>query len=159
MAEFDRLFQVNKRKIALHQLERAILLFLNEKDFISSLTLAGAAEEILGAYVRNNEKEACVDTQAKLLKEGDLSDMSEKEIKFLHLNLARNALKHFNDAKEENMSLALETESIALIVRALDNVVKLEIKFSNAMNDFVKWVQKNRPDIANPENGVEIVRP
>ena len=159
MAHFDKLFHVNKLNIALHQLERAILLFLNENDFISSLTLAGAAEEILGTYVKNKDKEPCVEVQAKLLKDQDLFELSEKEIMFLHLNLARNALKHFHDEAEENMSLALETEAIALIVRGLDNVVKLEIKFSKAMNDFVLWVKKNRPDIANPENGVEIVRP
>ena len=159
MAHFDKLFQVNKLNIALHQLERAILLFLNENDLISALTLAGAAEEILGTYVKNKGIEPCIVAQAKLLKDQDLSALSEKEIKFLHLNLARNALKHFHNEAEEHMALALETEAIALIVRGLDNVVKLEIKFSKAMNDFVLWVKKNRPDIANPENGVEIIRP
>lgn len=158
MAHLDTLFQINKLNIALHQLERAILLFLNENDFISALTLAGAAEEILGTYVKNRNKVPCVDVQAKLLKNQDLSELSEKEIKFLHLNLARNALKHFHNKTEEDMSLALETEVIALIVRGLDNVVKLEIRFSNAMSDFVFWIKRNRPDIANPENGIEIIK-
>jgi len=134
-------------------------LFLDESDFISALTLAGAAEEILGTYVKIKNREPCVVAQAKFLKDQNLSELSEKEIKGLHLNLARNSLKHFHDEAEENMSLSLETEAIALIVRGLDNVVKLEIKFSKAMNDFVLWVIKNRPDIANPESGVEIVRP
>ena len=34
--------------VAERQLERAIALFLDEEDYVSALTLAGAAEEILG---------------------------------------------------------------------------------------------------------------
>jgi hypothetical protein len=34
------------------QLERAILLFPNEKDFLSAITLAGAAEEPLGKMLK-----------------------------------------------------------------------------------------------------------
>lgn len=149
MTYLDTLFQVNKLTIALHQLERSILLFLIEKDFISAITLAGAAEEILGTYVKNMNKETCVDTQAKFLKDTELTQMSVKEIKFQHLNLTRNALKHFHNEAEENMTIALETEAISLIVRGLDNVVKLEIKFSQAMKDFARWVTEHRPDLAS----------
>jgi hypothetical protein len=158
MAHFDKQFHVNKLNIALHQLERAILLLLNENYFSSSLTLAGAAEDIFSGICKNKNKKPCVEAQAKRLKDQGLSELSEKEIKFLHLNLTRNALKHFHDEADENMSLALETEAIALIVRGLDNVVKLEIKSSKSMNDFVLWMKKNRPDITNSENGVEIDR-
>ena len=41
--------QITKLEIALHQLNVAIRLFL-EGDYLSSLTLAGAAEEIWGVY-------------------------------------------------------------------------------------------------------------
>ncbi len=44
---------MNKKSIALHQLNRAIELFLDEKDYICSITLSGAAEEILGRMVEH----------------------------------------------------------------------------------------------------------
>lgn len=157
MAEFDRLFRINKTNIALHQIERAILLFLNEKDFICAITLSGAAEEILGTHAKNSGKEPCVESQAKLLKNTTLPELKEEEIIHSHLNLARNALKHSrkhpNDTKEENMSLALETEAIALIVRALDNMAKLGIEYSKPMNDFVFWAHTHRQDIASHQHG------
>ncbi|MGB5774116.1 MAG: hypothetical protein WBP89_05600 [Sedimenticolaceae bacterium] len=96
MAEFDRIFSFDKQGAALQQLDRAILLFLNEKDFVSSITLAGAAEEILGALVSKAGGTPCVTDQARRLKESKLPHLSEKQIAFNHLNLARNALKHFN---------------------------------------------------------------
>ena len=39
-------------EIAKRQLERAISLFFDEQDFVSSLTLAGAAEKILGKILK-----------------------------------------------------------------------------------------------------------
>ena len=43
---------LSKLDIALAQVERAIFLALDESDFISAVTLAGAAEEILGSLLR-----------------------------------------------------------------------------------------------------------
>ena len=47
--------------IAEIQLTRAIKLFFKDQDYISSLTLAGAAEEILGALVRKSGKKHALD--------------------------------------------------------------------------------------------------
>lgn len=159
MPEFDKVFTLSKKEIALQQLNRSVSLFLVEKDFISSITLAGAAEEILGSYVRKSENDPCVVTQAKYLVSVGASNLSEKEITFNHLNLARNALKHFNISTEESISLALETEAIAIIVRAIENMRVLRIEFSREVNAFILWVKSERKDIADPEVGVEIVRP
>jgi hypothetical protein len=38
----------NKIDLAIEQLETALFLFLERKSYVSALTLAGAAEEILG---------------------------------------------------------------------------------------------------------------
>ena len=43
--------QLAAKEIALTQLETALRLFLEGRDFISTITLAGAAEEILGGLV------------------------------------------------------------------------------------------------------------
>lgn len=39
---------LNKIDLAIEQLETALFLFLEHKNYVSALTLAGAAEEILG---------------------------------------------------------------------------------------------------------------
>ena len=46
--DLDALPWYTKQQVAEHQLDRAIKLLLDEQDAISSVTLAGAAEEILG---------------------------------------------------------------------------------------------------------------
>ncbi len=43
----------SKLEIAVHQLERAIKLYLDEKYYISTITLAGASEEILGKIIES----------------------------------------------------------------------------------------------------------
>ena len=48
--------------IAERQLERAIVLFLDDKDYVSALTLAGAAEEILGKLLNKAGKEHWLDS-------------------------------------------------------------------------------------------------
>jgi hypothetical protein len=49
--DLDSLPWYTKQQLAEHQLDRAIRLLLDEKDAISAVTLAGAAEEILGKLV------------------------------------------------------------------------------------------------------------
>ena len=54
---WDEIPWYSKLELAEHQLERAITLFLDEKDYISSITLAGASEEILGKLLIKNGQE------------------------------------------------------------------------------------------------------
>jgi hypothetical protein len=42
----------NKVNLAIEQLETDLSLFLDERSYVSALTLAGAAEEILGMALR-----------------------------------------------------------------------------------------------------------
>ena len=50
--------------IAITQLNAAIRLFLDDKDYISSATLAGASEEIVGAMLRRNGEDAALDVDS-----------------------------------------------------------------------------------------------
>ncbi len=64
----NALIKIKKIDIALVQLETAIDLFLYKCNYICAATLAGAAEEILGAIVRRSGKpnaldELCVTAQ------------------------------------------------------------------------------------------------
>ena len=47
----------NQLVVCEHQLNKAIELFLDEEDYYCSATLAGAAEEILGALLSESGKE------------------------------------------------------------------------------------------------------
>lgn len=50
--DLDSLPSYTKQELALHQLDRAIQLLLDEGDAISAITLGGASEEILGEMVK-----------------------------------------------------------------------------------------------------------
>ena len=43
--------KLHKTEIARHQIDTAIDLFLEDKDFISALTLAGVGEELTGKLI------------------------------------------------------------------------------------------------------------
>ena len=47
-------FYKTKQEVAIHQLERAIDLFIQEEDIICATTLAGASEEIFGKLLEKN---------------------------------------------------------------------------------------------------------
>jgi len=50
--DLDSLPSYTKKELALHQLDRAIQLLLDDNDAISAITLGGASEEILGEMVK-----------------------------------------------------------------------------------------------------------
>lgn len=111
--------------IAQIQINRAVLLFLDENDYISSLTLAGAAEEILGGVLRRQGKIPAIenivaggmDTQKALF-----GIVSPKKLLFNSLNEDRNKLKHFNE--QEPLHISPGYSSSRMISRAITNYVE-----------------------------------
>ena len=55
--DIDKMLTLTKQQVAEHQLERALRLFLDERDYVSAITLAGASEEILGRLLAKEGKE------------------------------------------------------------------------------------------------------
>jgi len=51
----------HRSEFAKQQLRTAVLLFLNDKDLSSVITLSAAASNILSQFVRNSGKESFVD--------------------------------------------------------------------------------------------------
>ena len=101
--------RITKRKIAETQMLRAVLLLENEQDPISALTLAGAAEEILGKMVQKLGKSTAFDDWVVFdqsfwdfaVKRANaagqkLAAPDEKQIK-RRVNRTRNELKHVID--------------------------------------------------------------
>lgn len=136
---------VGKVDLAIKQLETAIRLFL-EEDYICAITLAGAAEEILGKLVKRTGHDAAhAKLTNRLISEYQLP-ISPKELNDKYLNYARNTLKHLDDVKD-TVELEPQTEAISMIVRSIINLLILDQSVTYNTPDFFAWVSANRDDL------------
>jgi hypothetical protein len=138
---------LSKPQIALIQLNEAISLFTQER-FLSALTLAGAAEEILGKLlIRRGELPAVKESTAaieRLRAETGLTVMGEASEREMidAWNQARNTAKHLVGPEGESVTLNLCDEAYWMIRRALANAEKLGLQVAGAQ-DFENWVVIN----------------
>ena len=140
---WDEMPWYSKLELAEHQLDRAITLFLDEKDYISSITLAGAGEEILGNLLKKNGQEYEMEglKNAFALEYGQGWEEHEKWLIY-YLNYYRDNLKHLESkppkggSPEETSidSIPIYPEAaIKMIDRALVNYWKVTGKQSKNM--------------------------
>lgn len=115
--------RLHKVEIAKRQIEVAAELFLNDGDFLAIITLAGAAEEILGTLVRRQNKKAMIDHLVELDKR--LTGGRDFNVINQEVNLSRNALKHARDPNEDEMEIE-PGDALAMLMRAIVNYTKLE---------------------------------
>lgn len=136
---YDRL------SLAKEQLDTALKLFLDDNNYSSAITLAGAAEEIFGQAISlagdKNALEQSYELMADVhaLIQGvnlDKKYYVEKE------NLARNALKHLQEDKGETITIDLEDAACWMLVRALQNARKLNYNFDRLF-EFENWFGQN----------------
>ena len=129
-----------KREIAIQQLETAIRLFQERKDPFSVITLAAAAEEILGRYVEASGKT----NSLQVLRDAALAiqqiEGNENPISVVdRANYARNNLKHLNLNRPEHCVFIDEwQEAEDMLARATDNYWLLENCFSPLIEDFLQ---------------------
>lgn len=137
--------QVSKIDAAVNQLDWAIKLFLDHQEYVPAITLAGAAEEIVGEAVSS---EAAYRILKKSLSEK--TGIEEKVISQEHLNKTKNWLKHWKEMKEEeSLEIELETEAIQYIVRAISNLLVHDSSFTSETLRFFKWLNENKKDLLN----------
>ena len=132
--------------LAVEQLGDALRLFLDEQRYASALTLAGAAEEVLGRAVEHGggtsnlqwkfSKVAQVD-QALFGKPLKWSEFVDEE------NAARNALKHMREPDEHTLDTDLEMAAVWMLVRACDNYRRLGLEETEEMGRFTGWFYEN----------------
>ena len=118
-----------KFEIAERQLLHAIDLYLAGNHLLSAITLAGAAEEILGKLVKRADKsnalEMRTDTLCELY-EFLFKESADRKALRDHNNRARNELKHLNSNKTDlAVELNLDKEAAKLIKRAIQNYKQL----------------------------------
>ena len=133
---------ISKIEIARMQLDTAIDLFLSDTDSISSLTLAGASEEILGKLLERDGEDSILkmlhawyeETSGENIKYGEFAQKA---------NLARNCLKHASIKEEDELEI-YTWETIAVIMRAMINYKELTNEPSEKMMRMADWIKKNK---------------
>ena len=135
----------------MHQLARAIQLFLVERDYLCAITLAGAADGILGELLQGQAAAPALESQVTFAIVGSGTVREQKRTRD-DFNFARNLLKHKKGHEQREVSLAVETEAIYLISRAMDNAVRLGHELRPPLPAFIEWVYVNRPDLTGDDD-------
>lgn len=130
-----------KLDAAKNQLETAIELHLDRRNYIPAITLAGAAEEILGKALPSGQKTAKEELSQVVLTKYKLT-ISEKELTDQYLNKTRNNLKHIGDNSETHIEIKPETESLCMLARALINYIMLGLPASPVIKRGLELLEK-----------------
>lgn len=137
----------NKVNLAIEQLEVALSLFLEGKSYVSALTLAGAAEEILGMAVQIEGIENSLQESYRIYCASDLSWINPTktwgEFTTKGKNKVRNAVKHVSDASDLTFQADIKDEALWLLVRAIDNYNRLGFSSTELMHEFNGWFYEN----------------
>lgn len=118
--------RLTKFQIAERQLAVAIELFCAH-DPLPSITLAGAAEEILGKLARGGDRPSALDEEVKDrcdLYQTVFGHAVDPKIFLGLMNNPRNELKHLMSGGPVEVNL--DEEAVNLIQRAIDNFQKLQ---------------------------------
>lgn len=140
-------------EVAHRQIERAIVVFLDDKDYVSALTLAGAAEEILGKLLNKDGKEHWLDSISKgalralgFRKKGFETPealKARKEIANI-ANRYKNRFKHYND--DGTITLLVDVAAAEMIARAISNYFVLtqrETEMMGRFKELIIWGEEN----------------
>jgi hypothetical protein len=136
--------RLHKKEIAKRQIETALELFFEHKDFLSVITLAGASEEILGSLLRRIDKRSMMDHLIDLDKHmtgvGRDSTVVNEEV-----NGIRNSLKHANNPAEDELEVDPE-HAVAMLARAVANYTSLESDVTPAMYRLYEHLRLLHPE-------------
>ena len=127
------------RSIATIQLEQAIAVHLEQRDYVSAITLAGAADEILGKKAIDAGKSTAlgerVNLTLDLAKIFERNDIDDKEA-IKHWNNARNSVKHLDVPIIVGLIMDYKDEAEDMITRAIDNYVAVYSDATPSMKRF-----------------------
>ena len=128
---------IRKTEAACHQLDWAIRLLVDLDQPLPAITLASAAEEMLGKAVgEGSAHESLVKTF--MASHG----LDRKTISQAHLNRAKNWLKHWDYPSEpDEAEFDLEAEAVNAIARAMVNLVTYDRTTCSEGPKFFAWTQ------------------
>jgi hypothetical protein len=131
--------EITKIDAAVDQLDWAIRLILDHQAYAPAITLAGAAEELLGAMVPGDA--VFHKLQGKAAADFKLTEV---EVSQQYLNATRNWLKHWTGQKDPAaQAVDLEGEAVQYAVRALANLYHLDQSPSREGPRFFEWLHAN----------------
>lgn len=136
--DLDKMLTLSKLEVAEHQLERALALLLDENDYVCSITLAGASEEILGKLLEKEGKEHALGSFVKACVEAGRVAYNEnwKQSTFADMaNAFRNDLKHYTDGSPITVS---REAAVQILDRAVENYFALTGKETPHMRRFME---------------------
>lgn len=131
----------NRIDLAHEQLEMAIVAFLELERFASAITLASAAERVLGQALRHAGKQSVLDWKfeatdlvhaalhGKSLARGAFTDAE---------NRVSNALRHFDERDAPDFEADLEEAACWMLVRACENAHRLGLTVQG-FDAFNEW--------------------
>lgn len=127
--------------LATEQLEMALSLFLEQRSYASAITLAGAAEEILGKELVRQGRQSVLDwkiDQMGLFHELLHGKNFDRKKVVAEENRVRDALKHFSETSDSNVTVDLQDAACWLLVRACENSRRLNLTVSR-IDEFENW--------------------
>lgn len=134
--------RLTKLDAAVHQLNASIRLYLTG-DAISALTLAGAAEETLGALCQARGQQNALQFLHVWTKENIDPDVAWKDF-VASMNEGRNALKHAHHENENEFEFH-SMLTVQMIMRAMPMCSFLGVDESQEMKDFRKHQHEEWP--------------
>ena len=123
----------------------AIQLYIGQTNLVRAVTLAGAAEEILGKLVRQEGKKTAFEDVLNRLCEMHKLAFNEHPDRKAYADLrngTRNEFKHLCSGAA--LSVNLDREASQLIHRAIENYQKLSPSFYLKFKQFEQaWLQRH----------------
>lgn len=128
--------------LAIEQLDVALDLFLQARSYVATLTLAGAAEEVLGQALSLAGKESSLQYKYEAMArfERQLRRRPLESKAFVDgENDARNAAKHMRAGDEASITADLQEAALWMLVRACANYDRLDFQRTDRMREFDNW--------------------
>jgi hypothetical protein len=131
-------------ELAHNQLAAAIALYITNRDRLSAITLAGAADVILSQLVLRSGAPNFTDRMLEKEVEAGRTAIT-REIFGREINdmLFINQLKHFDDDAQEIIELDVDECALAAILKALANYVHMPEYKRDLVLAFNVWVKQN----------------
>ncbi len=136
----DEMPTFSKRKVAAHQLERALCLFLDENDYVCAITLAGASEEVLGKLLEQSGQEHALGSFVKACVAIGKNIHGEEWPPKLFVTMAngfRDSLKHITDGQVVTVP---KEAAVEILDRAIENYWLLTADETPLMRRFMEEV-------------------
>lgn len=133
-------------KLAEEQLDVALELFLSRRSLVSALTLAGAAEEILGQALKFRGKRTTLEFEHSAIEQVETFLRRQPFLWKDFINeksRVRNAAKHMREQSEAEVIADLEDEALWMLVRACDNHKRLDLEATPRIAEFDNWFYEN----------------